>query len=140
MISYSERRAVGRISEAIEKVSDGEEYYTDLGEREEIYDWSVAESQRNSPYVAFVPIIEGCNKFCTYCIVPFSRGREKSLPASEIVRHVLQLHREGIKEVHLIGQNVNSYRPKTDDGLENFQARRSFQDFCEPSPRPASNA
>lgn len=119
-------RAVGRISEAIAKVSDGEKYFTDLGEREEVYDWSVAEAQRNSPYVAFVPIIEGCNKFCTYCIVPFSRGREKSLPASEIIRHVARLRDEGIREVHLIGQNVNSYRPKINDGLENISGATHF--------------
>ncbi len=118
-------RAVGRVSKAIERAFDGESYF-DLGERETDYDWLVADSQRHSPYVAFLPIIEGCNKFCTYCIVPFSRGREKSLPASEIVRHVLRLREEGIKEVHLIGQNVNSYRPKTDDGLEAFRGATQF--------------
>jgi len=119
-------KAVGRVSQAIDNAFAGEKYYTDLGERDEIYDWTVAEAQRNSPYVAFVPIIEGCNKFCTYCIVPFSRGREKSLPASEIVRHLLKLRGEGVKEVHLIGQNVNSYRPKTDDGLEAFRGATQF--------------
>ncbi len=119
-------RAVGRVAQAIERVSGGEDYYADLGEREEIYDWSVADAERHSPYVAFVPIIEGCNKFCTYCIVPFSRGREKSLPASEIIRHVRRLREQGIKEVHLIGQNVNSYRPKIDDGLENFSGATQF--------------
>ncbi len=119
-------KAVGRVSEAIEKVSAGQISLVDLGERAEDYDWSVAKSQRHTPFVAFLPIIEGCNKFCTYCIVPFSRGREKSLPASEIVRHVLNLRREGIREVHLIGQNVNSYRPKTDLGLENFPGATDF--------------
>jgi tRNA-2-methylthio-N6-dimethylallyladenosine synthase len=119
-------RAVGRVAQAIEKTSGGEKFYADLGEREEFYDWAVTGAQRHSPYVAFVPVIEGCNKFCTYCIVPFSRGREKSLPASEIVRHVTHLRSEGIKEVHLIGQNVNSYRPKTDDGIENFRGATQF--------------
>lgn len=119
-------KAVGRVSEAIGKISAGEKNLVDLGEREEEYDWTVAGSQRHSPFVAFVPIIEGCNKFCTYCIVPFSRGREKSLPASEIIRHILKLRREGIREVHLIGQNVNSYRPKTDSGLENFAGATFF--------------
>lgn len=119
-------RAVGRVSQAIEKASGGQAPYADLGERESSYDWSVAGARRHSPFVAFVPIIEGCNKFCTYCIVPFSRGREKSLPASEIVRHVQRLRLEGIKEVHLIGQNVNSYRPKTDDGLENSRGATPF--------------
>jgi tRNA-2-methylthio-N6-dimethylallyladenosine synthase len=66
-------KAVGRVADAIEKVLDGQAEVTDLGEREIDYDWSVADAQRHSRYVAFVPIIEGCNKFCTYCIVPFSR-------------------------------------------------------------------
>lgn len=119
-------RAVGRVSDAITKVLDRGPGYSDLGEREIDYDWSVSDAQLHSPYVAFIPIIEGCNKFCTYCIVPFSRGREKSLPASDIVRNVLQLRRRGIKEIHLIGQNVNSYRPTTDSGLENFAGKTPF--------------
>lgn len=119
-------RAVGRVSEAIKKVLDEGPGITDLGEREADYDWNVADAQRNSPYVAFIPIIEGCNKFCTYCIVPFSRGRELSLPASEIVCQVLELKRRGVKEIHLIGQNVNSYRPETDCGLENFSGATPF--------------
>jgi len=100
--------------------------YIDVGEREIDYDWSVAEEQRSSKFVAFVPIIEGCNKFCTYCIVPFSRGRERSLPAAEIVRQVLTLMSEGVREVHLIGQNVNSYRPTTEAGLEGFKGSTPF--------------
>lgn len=119
-------QAVGRVSDAIENVFGGRKNYLDLEQREADYDWTVAENQRHSPYVAFVPIIEGCNKFCTYCIVPFSRGRERSLPASEIVRHVLQLRAQGVREVHLIGQNVNSYRPADESGLENFRGATAF--------------
>lgn len=119
-------RAVGRVPDAIEKAFDGRRGFADLGEREPDYDWTPAETQRHSPYVAFVPIIEGCNKFCTYCIVPFSRGREKSLSASEIIRHVLELRRQGVKEIHLIGQNVNSYRPEVDSGLESFRGTTPF--------------
>jgi tRNA-2-methylthio-N6-dimethylallyladenosine synthase len=119
-------KAVGRVSEAIKKVLDGESGVFDLGERELDYDWNVADAQRHSPYVAFVPIIEGCNKFCTYCIVPFSRGREVSLSASEIVRSILEMRRNGVKEVHLIGQNVNSYRPVSDSGLEGFAGATPF--------------
>ena len=119
-------KAVGRVSEAIKKVLDGKSGVFDLDERELDYDWNVAAAQRHSPYVAFVPIIEGCNKFCTYCIVPFSRGREVSLSASEIVRSILEMRRNGVKEVHLIGQNVNSYRPISDSGLEGFKGATPF--------------
>jgi tRNA-2-methylthio-N6-dimethylallyladenosine synthase len=119
-------RAVGRVSGAIQNVLDHGSGYSDLDEREFDYDWSVSDEQLHSPYVAFIPIIEGCNKFCTYCIVPFSRGRERSLPASDIVRHVLQYRRRGIKEIHLIGQNVNSYRPLTEAGLEGFEGKTPF--------------
>ncbi|MEZ5425549.1 MAG: tRNA (N6-isopentenyl adenosine(37)-C2)-methylthiotransferase MiaB [Pyrinomonadaceae bacterium] len=119
-------KAAGRVAEAIERVLDGEKKFIDLNERDGDYDWSVDRSQRHSPYIGFVPIIEGCNKFCTYCIVPFSRGREKSLPASDIIRQILRLRREGVKEVHLIGQNVNSYRPKTESGLEGFPGATPF--------------
>ncbi len=119
-------KAVGRVHEAIEEVERTNKRFLDLGEREENYDWSVSDSQRQTPHIAFVPIIEGCNKFCTYCIVPFSRGRERSLPASEIIRQVLELKRKGVKEIHLIGQNVNSYRPKSDTGLEIFAGATPF--------------
>lgn len=119
-------RAVGRAADAISMVLDRGPGYADLGEREIDYDWTVSDAQLHSPYVSFIPIIEGCNKFCTYCIVPFSRGRESSLPASDIIRNIVELRRRGIKEIHLIGQNVNSYRPTTNSGLEGFEGKTPF--------------
>jgi len=119
-------KAVGRITQAIENVLDGEKNYFDLGDRESDYQWSVSNANRHSPFVGFVPIIEGCNKFCTYCIVPFSRGREKSLSAKEILRQIENLRGQGVREIHLIGQNVNSFRPSTEEGMENFHGATAF--------------
>ncbi len=119
-------RAVGRVSAAIDETMLTGKNVVDVGEREDDYDWTVADTHRHSPYVAFLPIIEGCNKFCTYCIVPFSRGRERSFPASEIVSQVLELKKKGVREVHLIGQNVNSYRPESESGLEGFAGKSPF--------------
>jgi len=58
---------------------------------------------------AFIPIIQGCDNFCSYCIVPYRRGREESRPLGEIICEVKELARRGIKEVTLLGQNVDSY-------------------------------
>lgn len=58
---------------------------------------------------AFVPVVHGCNKFCTYCIVPYRRGRERSRPMDEIVREVAYLTVQGVREVTLLGQTVEAY-------------------------------
>jgi tRNA-2-methylthio-N6-dimethylallyladenosine synthase len=119
-------QATDRIPSMIERARDGEASVIDLDERQEDEVWDVSPAERRSPYVAFVPIIEGCNKFCSFCIVPYSRGREKSRGALEIVTEVNRLRNLGYKEVHLIGQNVNSYRPKSQEGLEHFSGATPF--------------
>jgi tRNA-2-methylthio-N6-dimethylallyladenosine synthase len=119
-------RATDRLPSLINRALEGDRRIIDLGERAETEKWDIPATARTSRYVAFVPIIEGCNKFCTYCIVPFSRGREKSRSASEIIEEVNELRAHGYREIHLIGQNVNSYRPKTESGLEGFPGATPF--------------
>jgi len=76
----------------------------------EIYDALRTPEMRPTPYQAFVRIMIGCDKFCTYCIVPKVRGPEQSRPPEVIVAEVRQLAAEGCREVTLLGQTVNSYR------------------------------
>ena len=74
-----------------------------------------AESQIASG-AAFVSIMEGCSKYCTYCVVPYTRGEEISRPFADVMRDIEELVVQGVKEITLLGQNVNAYCGATDDG------------------------
>ncbi len=81
----------------VEVLSEADTFPTDLP------------SERESRWSAWLPISIGCNNFCSYCIVPYVRGREKSRPLEDIVADAVSLREDGVKEITLLGQNVNSY-------------------------------
>ena len=85
--------------------------------------------ERKRKFRALVPIMYGCNNFCTYCIVPYARGRERSRSFDEIVRELEELASQGYKEVMLLGQNVNSY--KGEDGKTFADILRAASDIRE---------
>jgi len=74
-------------------------------------------THREVSFSAWLPIMIGCNNFCSYCIVPYVRGREKSRPLDEIIEEAKAYLEEGVVEITLLGQNVNSYGHDRDDGV-----------------------
>ncbi len=102
----------------------GAKFSTDIKEYDDFSEGM--EQVRESTYKASVPIMFGCNNFCTYCIVPYVRGRERSRRAGDIINEVKALAADGYKEIMLLGQNVNSYGNDLENGLSFPQLLREL--------------
>ncbi len=98
-----------RLPEMIESRRDGEPVVVDISFPEiEKFD-RLPEAKVDGPS-AFVSIMEGCSKYCTFCVVPYTRGEEVSRPVDDVIAEIAGLAERGVKEVNLLGQNVNAYR------------------------------
>ncbi len=109
--------SLGALPQMVKAVRSGEKFILDLSVNEEI-PMGINEACRSDNVNRFVNIMYGCDNFCTYCIVPYVKGRERSRRLADVKSEVEGLVRNGAKEITLLGQNVNSYR----DGNNDFYA------------------
>jgi tRNA-2-methylthio-N6-dimethylallyladenosine synthase len=106
-----------RLPELLARIEAGERRVTGLElDTDETFETPL--TRRDNPYRAYVTIIEGCDKHCTFCVVPFTRGRERSRPSESIMREVRDLAAAGYTEIQLLGQNVSSYRDPSPAGWD----------------------
>lgn len=104
-----------RLPEMINQIRGGKNSVVDISFPEiEKFD-RLPEPRAEGP-TAFVSIMEGCNKYCSFCVVPYTRGEEVSRPVDDVLFEIAQLAEQGVREVNLLGQNVNAYRGATYDG------------------------
>ncbi len=102
---------IRKIPEILKAENIENKIYNDFSD----FHFSENNKDQKEPFKAFIPIIHGCNNFCSYCIVPHTRGREISRPSDEILENVKNLTNAEVVEIILLGQNVNSYGQDSDD-------------------------
>ena len=110
---------IGRIPDIIERLEKGEDVHVVMVEDEDELPKRV-DADFGDDIVASISITYGCNNYCTFCIVPYVRGMERSVPLHEIVQDVKKYTEKGYKEILFLGQNVNSYGSDLADEADNF--------------------
>ncbi len=110
---------IGRIPDIIERLEKGEDVHVVMVEDEDELPQRV-DADFGDDIVASISITYGCNNYCTFCIVPYVRGMERSVPLHEIVQDVKKYTEKGYKEILFLGQNVNSYGSDFANGQDNF--------------------
>lgn len=99
-----------RLPEMLARLEAGETRITGLNDRATSETFETEFTARQSPYRGYITIIEGCDKFCAYCVVPYTRGKERSRSSSSVLAEARRIADQGYSEIQLLGQNVNSYR------------------------------
>ena len=110
-------QTIHRLPDMLNSVGQAHQHVVDISFPEiEKFD-HLPEPKAEGP-TAFVSIMEGCSKYCSFCVVPYTRGEEVSRPFDDIIAEVAGLAAQGVREVNLLGQNVNAYRGMMEDGEE----------------------
>ena len=108
-------QTVHRLPELLNSVRDQGRAAVDIS-FPEIEKFDRLPEPKASGATAFVSIMEGCSKYCSFCVVPYTRGDEFSRPFDDVIAEIVSLSAQGVKEINLLGQNVNAYRGPTHDG------------------------
>ena len=99
-----------KLPEMLSRLEAGERRITGLDDRQTEETFETEFTSRQNPYRGYITIIEGCDKFCSYCVVPYTRGKERSRTSSSVLEEARRIADLGYTEIQLLGQNVNSYR------------------------------
>jgi len=111
-------RELGRFQEILKEIDRRSGNLQEFKQSGSTANYFKIQPHHSSTYQAYVPIMTGCNNFCSYCAVPYTRGREQSCSADDIIKEIHQLVKQGYKEIILLGQNVNSYQGKISSKLK----------------------
>ena len=98
-----------KLPEMLARLEAGEKRITGLDDRQTEETFETEFTARQNPYRGYITIIEGCDKFCAYCVVPYTRGKERSRSSAAVLEEARRIADQGYTEIQLLGQNVNSY-------------------------------